>query len=158
MNSWNVILATVVIFGTGVVTGGLLVNYVERPHPKMVRRAENKPANATHPVEAKTPRAPEMLSKEFVQQLDSALQLTPEQRESIEKIIIAGQEENRAIWSNNAAQVRKEMQDVQHQIREQLTPEQDKQFPELLKQFRASHRTNAPAGMLTNLPAYKPAK
>ncbi len=32
MNSWKVILATVVIFGAGVLTGGLLVNYVEREH------------------------------------------------------------------------------------------------------------------------------
>ena len=32
MNSWKVILATVVIFGAGVMTGGLLVNYVDHSH------------------------------------------------------------------------------------------------------------------------------
>lgn len=37
MNSWKIILATVVIFGCGVVTGGLLVNYVERAHPEIRR-------------------------------------------------------------------------------------------------------------------------
>ena len=34
MNNWKVIFATAVIFGAGVVTGGLLVNYVTYSHPK----------------------------------------------------------------------------------------------------------------------------
>ena len=32
MNNWKVIFATVVIFGAGVITGGLLVNYVNYSH------------------------------------------------------------------------------------------------------------------------------
>ena len=38
MNSWKVILAAVVIFGAGVLTGGLLVNYVEPSHPRDIQR------------------------------------------------------------------------------------------------------------------------
>ena len=37
MNNWKVIptivFATVLIFGAGVFTGGILVNYVKQPHP-----------------------------------------------------------------------------------------------------------------------------
>ena len=33
MKYWNVILATIVIFGAGVVTGGLLVHHTEHPLP-----------------------------------------------------------------------------------------------------------------------------
>ena len=34
MNTWKVILATLVIFITGVVTGGLLVSYADRASQK----------------------------------------------------------------------------------------------------------------------------
>ena len=33
MNSWKIILAAVVIFGAGVITGGLLVNHVKNKPP-----------------------------------------------------------------------------------------------------------------------------
>ena len=36
MNSWKIILATMVIFGTGVLTGGLLVGHY-RPEPIAAR-------------------------------------------------------------------------------------------------------------------------
>lgn len=151
MNSWKIIFATAVIFGAGVITGGLLVSHVERDHPRSNRRADARSSgngtNQMRPPEMPRPRPPEMLSKEFVQQLDNALQLTPDQREAIEKIIASGQEQNRAIWSNNVALTRRVMQDAQRQIREQLTPAQQKQFPDLLKQFHPARRpagTNAP--------------
>ena len=38
MNPWKFILATVLIFGTGVVTGALVTTLVERPH-----KAANRP-------------------------------------------------------------------------------------------------------------------
>src|SRR5208282_3326609 len=38
VNYWKVRLATVVIFGTGVLTGGVLVNFVDHSHPKTSHR------------------------------------------------------------------------------------------------------------------------
>lgn len=147
MNSWKIIFATAVIFGTGVITGGLLVSHVERDHSRFNHRADARPpgggTNQMRPPEIPRPRPPEMLSQEFVQQLDNAVQLTPEQREAIQKVIADGQEQNRSIWSNNAALTRKVMQEAQRQIREQLTPAQQKQFPDLLKQFRAARHPSA---------------
>ena len=142
MNSWKIILAAVVIFGCGVVTGGLLVNYVERAHR---HTAEN--------------RRPQMLNQQFVEQLDAALHLTPEQREKIGKIIADGQERNRDLWKLVSPQFHEVMQDVHQRIRGELTPEQRKQFEELMKQLsprRPPSPTNAPLTLppnsVTNVP------
>ena len=151
MNSWKIILAIVVIFGAGALTGGLLVNYAELPHPKDVQRpsdegnpqpqANNRDYDQPRPQDLPKPRPPEMLGKQFVQQLDKSLHLTQEQRAAIAKIVADGQERNREIWTNVAPQMHKMLQDVRQQIREQLTPEQTKQFEEMIKRFRPSgHR------------------
>ncbi|MDR3456630.1 MAG: hypothetical protein P4N60_04235 [Verrucomicrobiae bacterium] len=159
MNNWKVIptivLATVLIFGAGVITGGLLVNQVQKTHPKAARKpapaAEARPP-ATNTVastnELAKLRPPEILSKRFLQQLDAELALKAAQRDAISKIIDDGQN-----------QMRKTMQDARLEIREVLTPEQRLQFDELVK--RPFHKplfsTNAPAATVpTNLPAATP--
>ena len=156
MNSWKIILAAVVIFGAGAMTGGLLVNYVEQPHPKDIQRppgewnrhsqANNRDHDQRGPQDLPKPRPPEMLGKQFVQQLDNALHFTPEQRAAIAKIVADGQERNHEIWTNVAPQMHKVLQDVRQQIREQLAPAQQKQFEELMKRFRpAGHHPQSPA-------------
>ena len=136
MNSWKVIptivLATVLIFGTGVFTGGLLVNYVKTTRPKKIAKVEIPAANApalVAPTNFPTPapakpasRLPEILSKEFLQRLDLELRLTPEQHEAVQKIIADGQSSTRKMM--NAARL---------EIREVLTAEQQKQFDSLVK-------------------------
>ena len=166
MNNWNVILATVVIFGAGVLTGGLLVNYVDHPRLKSPHRPQANVANhpptdnAAPPRIADVPRPPlaEKLGKQFVQQLNDTLQLSPEQREKIEKIIADGQDRNRELWTNVAPKMRAVIQDVNQQIREVLTPEQLKPFEELLKHPpRRPPGTNAPpAGPLSPAPTNAP--
>lgn len=41
MNTWKIVLATVVIFAAGVVTGGLLTGRVARISARQVKRAAN---------------------------------------------------------------------------------------------------------------------
>ena len=168
MSSWKVILAAVVIFGAGVLTGGLLVNYVNhsplqnvrlpfagaRLHPQMDGHSQLRPE------ESPRPRSPEMLKKEFVERFDSALKLTPAQHDAIQKIVTGGQEQNRQIWTNVAPRMRRVMEDVQQQIHAELTPDQQKQFEVLVKQL-APHRPprdTAPPGFFppTNLPPPAP--
>jgi len=162
VNNWRVIFATAVIFGAGVITGGLLVNYVQHSHPNHfgvkapVRlTATNAPAtnNPARPVEAVKPRLPEVLNKQFLQRLDEELRLKPDQHEAIQKIVNDGQNE-----------MRKAIQDARLEIREVLTPEQRREFDDLIK--RPLHKpvagtnaptipppaTNAPV-VATNLPA-----
>lgn len=157
MNFWKIILATVVIFGAGVMTGGLLVNYVSHPHS-----GSHRSFPGSRDSELPMPHA-EMLGKPFLPELDDALRLTPEQHKAIEKIITDGQQQNRVLWKLVSPQFREVMQDVHQKIREQLTPDQRKQFEELLKQFRPARRTpatNAPPLSLqsTNVPPQAPAR
>lgn len=154
MNDWKVIptiaLTTVLIFGAGVFTGGFLVNSFKPVHNntgKKNLRAENPvPTNSTSASSQKPPNArlPELLSKAFLQRLDDELHLTSEQHEAVQKIINEGQN-----------QMRKVMQDSRLEIREVLTPDQQKQFDELVKRpFKKNlFPTNAPAALIsTNAP------
>jgi len=153
MNSWKIILAALVIFGAGVVTGGLLVNHVKDKPPGDREISSPAPGNRAlsddhggRPPEVPLPRLAERLGKDFVHRLNDSLRLTPEQRDTIAKIVADGQERNRALWTNFAPQMHKVIQDVNQQIRAQLTPEQIKQFEELMKPHPARRPpgTNAP--------------
>lgn len=138
MNNWKVIFATVVIFGAGVITGGLLVDYVQHSNKKPQRprpsAAAVRVAATNQPPETNKIRPPEILSKQFLQQLDESLRLNIGQREAIQKILAEGQN-----------QIRKAIQDARLEIREVFTPEQRQQFDELVKRpFRKPiYGTNA---------------
>lgn len=124
MNYWKVIVATVVIFGAGVFTGGLLVNYIRESH---VRNGEPhhppSPAVGSNSVAVNNPpRLPEMLSKPFLPKLDDLLHLSSDQHKAIEKII-----------SDAQGQMHKVSQDTRLAIRGALTPDQRSQFDDLMK-------------------------
>ena len=149
MNSWKIILATVVIFGAGVVVGGLLVSHVIHGSVHSSRRATATAAvtstnrTAAARVDITKLKQPELLSQQFVQQLDDNLQLTPVQHDAIAKLIEAGQEQNHSLYTNCAAQSRLVLQEVRQHIREQLNPDQLKEFEKLL------HQQTRPAGRRT---------
>jgi hypothetical protein len=152
VNSWKVILATIVIYGAGVMTGGLLVNHVYRSHPRNPRRVETPAAssnsasstNSQNQATSKPPRQPEILSRQFLQRLDAELHLMPDQHDAVQKIITDGQN-----------LMHKTILDARLEIREQLTPEQRSQFDELVKRppRRTPNSTNAPPA---NAPAVAP--
>ena len=152
MNTWKVILATLVIFVAGVVTGGLLVSYADRAQQKnrrfLPRDNVRLPANANpsafgsprdpresqlrlpNPLQSRMPHG---VGMEFLQKLDSEVRLTAEQHERIEKIIADGQLRNKELWERVAPEMRREMAETQKRIREELTPEQRVRFEELMK-------------------------
>ena len=156
MNDWKIIFATVVIFGAGVISGGLLVNYADLAHLKAVQPvtvpqeatnsltsvSTNHPSKTGNPVK---PRLPEILSKQFVDRLECDLQLTLGQRADIEKIIADEQDEMRKAVQN----VR---QDARQKIREKLTDPQRKHFDDLFKQWHGGKKT----GNGTNAPSVVP--
>jgi Spy/CpxP family protein refolding chaperone len=155
VNDWKfiptIMVATVLIFGAGVFTGGMLVDYVKQPHGKSFKRTAAVPtgtnaalAVATNSSSSNAPaskpaKVPEFLSKEFLQRLDADLKLTKEQHEAVKKIIEEGQNS-----------VRKAVQDARLEIREALTPAQRQAFDDLVKRpFRHPlFGTNAPASGL----------
>lgn len=144
MKSWSLILATIVIFGAGVITGGLLVNHVKHPagtHGQM------GVTNTTPVAMMPQPLTPEFMKKQFVGQLNDELQLSKEQREQVGKIIAQGQQSTHDLWKLVGPQFQLIWRDTRTQIRQVLTPEQRKEFELLMKEQRRqpqSSSTNAP--------------
>lgn len=143
MNSWKIILATIVIFGAGVITGGLLVGHVTmaarpfHPRPPNTNQVDVLPSAVT----------PDFLRKQFIQQLNDKLDLSPQQKDQIKKIIEQGQENTRDLWKIVGPQFQGIWRDTRQQIREVLTPEQRKEFEMLMKrqhQFHHPPATNTP--------------
>jgi hypothetical protein len=148
VNDWKVIptivFATVLIFGAGVFSGGILVDYVKQPHPRPVNKRPAgagqtnfvSAANSTNAAAFRPIRPPEVLGKDFLQRLDGDLHLAKDQHDAIQKIISDGQN-----------QMRKVLQDARLEIREVLTPEQQHQFDELVKRpfHKPIFETNAPS-------------
>ena len=163
VNFWKIVLATIVMFGAGVTTGGLLVSHIDRGRQDINRRPPmpfgtnvmrqfpgERPGGGRGNMEFQflRPRQPDMLDTNFVKQLDNALKLTQEQQDSIRKIIAEGQDRNHAIWTNNAEQMREVTMDVRHRIHELLNADQQKQYEELMKRVPRHPQggTNGPPG------------
>ncbi len=127
MNTWKVILATMVIFGTGVVTGGLLVRHAERGWGRRPQRATgmNRPAQLT---------AAGAMRIEFLRRMQRELDLTPDQREPIDKILKEGQERMKMIMETVEPRRREEFKKTLAEFRAVLTPEQRQRFDVLFKQ------------------------
>jgi hypothetical protein len=144
VNDWKVIptivITTVLIFGAGVFTGGILVDIVKPSHGKknshleMAAVTNSASLMPTNTATKSSARLPEILSRPFLQRLDEELRLAPDEREAIQKIINEGQN-----------QMRKVIQDSRLEIRELLTPEQRKQFDDLVKRpyHKPGFNTNA---------------
>jgi hypothetical protein len=158
VNTWKVIFATLVIFVTGVVTGGLLVSYADRASQKNRPQRQREfgrplannpnpnpvasPRDPTRPLNQLPNRVPRGVSKEFLQRLNAEVQLTSGQHERIEQIIAEGQLRTKEIWEHLTPELRREMTETQRRIRDILTPEQRAKFEELMKQSRPPGRRN----------------
>lgn len=122
-----------VIFGTGVVTGGLLV-----PHAPRLRPAPGPHATSTpHPAAALTPAG---LKLDFLRRMQKELDLTPEQHERIDKILSQSQERTRKIIEPLRPQLTEELKHARQQFREELTPQQRGRFDELVRQQQQHQR------------------
>jgi hypothetical protein len=153
VKSWSVIFATIVIFGAGVITGGLLVNYVK--HPMAMHRPNGPgikpPLPSTNELAEVPPQMrAQILNKQFVGQLSEELDLTPDQRQQIQKIISQGQQNTRDLWKLVAPQFQVIWRDTRVQIRGVLTPDQRKEFETLMRQQRHMQSTNVPPAQLSS--------
>jgi Spy/CpxP family protein refolding chaperone len=147
VNTWKVILATLVIFGTGVVTGGLLVSYAV--HTNVVL-TPTKPT----PMTGQGTNPWLQRARELLRRMDRELDLTPEQHQRIEKLIAESAERTKTLWKPIAPQMNKEMQLLHRDIRDELTPEQRPRFDEIFKpragQQNRRPGANQPPGLQTN--------
>ena len=124
-NTLKVILATLVIYGAGVITGGLLVNHTQ----KAKRRAAAPPQPIIN-----------VQRKEFLPRLDRQLGLSQEQFEDIEEIINESNERTKALWDPLAPKLKEELRAVHEQIRNVLTPEQCHKFDQEMARPRPTPR------------------
>jgi hypothetical protein len=162
VSPWKPILAALVIFAAGVITGGLLVSHADHVSQKgrrLAPREVNRPAANPGPVanprdpQSRPPsapfqnRVPRVISDEFIRKLDTEMDLTSGQRTRVREIIAEGQARNKESWDRIAPELRREMIETQKRIREILTPEQRAKFEELMKQNRpATRRANEEPG------------
>ena len=124
-----------VIFGAGVVTGGLVV----------WQTSLNRPPKQAHPnaINRSVPTAPGVTRVEFLRRAERELDLTAEQRAKADKLIADSQERTKKIMEPVSPKIRDELKQTKDQFRALLTPEQQVRFDEMLKKAghpRDSHR------------------
>jgi len=134
VNTWKPILAALLIFAAGVVTGGLTVRIksraVNRPLPPQAQGADR----------GWQARRPEAELRELSQRFERRLQLSPEQRARVEAIVNESRERMTAIARDVAPKTREEFKRMRERIREELTPEQRREFEEIFRQRETSRR------------------
>ena len=122
MIPWKVIFATLVIFCSGLVVGGLIAKKHSRETP------------VSHPFHGALTNPPPSLwhqqQKDFLRRMDSELELSDEQHVRIEKILKESQERTKAIREKVAPEMKEELKRVRTQIKGELLPDQQAKFEE----------------------------
>ena len=149
MNNWKVILATMVIFGTGVVTGGLLVRQADHGRDRRPQRA----GAMVHPAQA-GPAG--VMRIDFLRRMERELDLTPEQRDPIDRILKDAQERTKKLMDTVEPRRREEFKRTVEEFQAVLTPEQHKRFDELVKQQQQRARELRKAAPLRDHPLQSP--
>jgi hypothetical protein len=128
VKEWKVILAALVIFGAGVVTGALVVNLSRKPlRPQNV--FIGPPPGAAVSAGVKPPWHDQRY--EFVRRAERQLDLSPDQRQRIDALVRDSQQRTKTLWEAFSPKLAEEMRKVRDQVREVLTPEQRKRFEEM---------------------------
>lgn len=135
VNSWKVILATLVIFGTGLMAGRWLVVKEPVKVTKPVR-----PATAV--TNAPAPRL--VLSRlELLRRMKQSLALSRDQHERVDKIIAESQERVKALWEIIAPEMQDELQRVRVLIAGELDAEQKTKFEKMISDSDRSPKGKA---------------
>ena len=116
MSSWKVILATLIIFGAGVLTGMVVYQRTDERRQKQF-----------------VPPPPPIIRRDFVDRMQHEIQLTSEQRDRLEKTITESQERVRILWQLVGPEMAEEKRHLMEDIRQQLRPDQLDKFEQLMK-------------------------
>jgi len=133
------------IFGAGVITGGLLVRQVMRRAGPVIQRSANpRPAQAL---------SPGNMRLEFLRRAQRELDLNADQRARIDEILKSSQERSRKLMEPVAPRLREELQKTREEFREVLTPRQRKQFDAIWKQQQKPRDQREPRAPAKERPA-----
>jgi hypothetical protein len=140
VKTWRVILATIVIYGAGVITGGLLIGHLGSPAPQATQHPPPGPARPGQRISAGVMRI------EFLRRIEKDLNLSAQQKQRVDAILSDGQERTRLIMEPFAPQIRQELNKTLDDFRAALTPPQQTRFDELLKQAQRSREPHRGPG------------
>ena len=132
MKIWKVILATLVIFAAGALAGGLFV--------KSTLLATGTTAAPTNSVPNR------FMQNHLLDRMKAELNLSPEQKQHIEKIFAESRARIDTLNSLIAPEVKMEFRAVQDSIRAELNPEQREKYEQMLKQRPPQSRRPKPPG------------
>jgi Spy/CpxP family protein refolding chaperone len=121
VNAWKVILATIIIFAAGAFSGAVLVRHAA-------------PARF----------GPGGMRLEFLRRMERDLDLTPDQRQRVDKILKEAQEHTRKIMEPVAPAIHAELQRTKDEFRQILTPAQQVRFDELLRHSMRGREPHRP--------------
>ena len=127
MGQWKVILATLLIFGSGIGTGVLLSKRnapVDGPQP-------NEPGKFASANSTDDPRSLRPVFFRSPGFLDRHLDLTEAQKKQVQLVMETSRERIRELSTPFRDQLMEEQKTVQKALREILTPEQAKKFDNL---------------------------
>ena len=157
MKIWMTILAALVLFCTGAVSGGLAVKLYEVHHRARLAKATMNSGPGW------SQRA------DLLKRLERHITLTPAQHQQIEQILSDSQNRMKAIWSRVSPEAREEYKTTNQRILSILTEDQGKVFEEMVhnrvgrkdrpaenKRGQGSARTNASLTPMTPLTPAKP--
>ena len=131
MKHWKVILATLVIFVAGLVTGAVLTRKTQPKAPTAIS------------VETFF-QGPFYIQKQFMGRMKQELALTEPQAENLEKIFANSRERIRILLDVVGPEMRQELDAVRQGIEKELTAEQHKKFEDLLRKTRHGRFTGPP--------------
>ncbi|MBU6399330.1 MAG: hypothetical protein KGS61_03345 [Verrucomicrobia bacterium] len=143
MSAWKAILATLVIFGAGLVTGAVSGRWL---------RAQAHPAFRLGPSSQMTPWTAQR--RAFLRRLDRELDLNPAQHARVQQLITESQDRLKKIWEPITPQARQEFHRLRGEIRAELNPDQQHKFDTLFHKG-PRHPGNGPkerTGEATNAP------
>jgi len=139
VNPWKAVLAALVIFLTGSISG-VLAGHLYRT-AKVYRAQAQAQARARAETSAPHGAAPRM---QLMRRMAERLDLTPTQQERIDRHVRASQQRVRELYEPVSRKIQEEVRHLRKQIAAELDPPQRTQFDRLLKQ-RASAPTDDPA-------------
>lgn len=132
-----------VIFGAGVITGGLVVHRSMQTQQRPFPRVQNLPRPVAPAVSAGVMRS------EFLRRIQREIDLTSEQGDRIDRILKDSQERSRKLMEPIAPQLREELERTRDEFRSVLNPVQQQRFDQLLKQ---QQRARDPRPLRDRLP------
>lgn len=137
VNLLRVILATVVIFATGAMSG----YFVAR---KSIATPPGKTAAKSVLASTNAPSGWNKSREEMRASMQKELQATDEQMVKVDEILSQSRKRTREVWQNMRSSMEAEVERVKEEIRGVLTEEQAAKYEEIMKRrFKGGHKKNS---------------